>query len=249
MKRKAFLLISLLLVIATFLAACSPASKKVTVATDATFPPFEYVDANKNIVGFDIDLMNEIAKTAGFEIEWVNVPFESLLAGMATCQYDAAAAAISITPDRQAQMLFSEPYLDAGLIVVVQESNTTITGLDSLNGMRVAAQLGTTGEIEAQKIPNVVYKPYDSYDLAFLDLINGQIDAVIADNPVALGFIAANPGQLKTVGPVFNNEQYGIAICNTETELQAKINTALQSLIDQGFVNELAGKDLAPAAQ
>ena len=248
-NRKAFYVICLLVILATILTACAPKSQKVTVATDATFPPFEYVDENKNIVGFDIDLMNQIAKDAGLEIEWVNVPFESLLAGMSTCQYDAAAAAIGITPERQAQMLFSDPYLDSGLIVVVQEGNTTIQSKDDLVGKKVAAQLGTTGELFAQTIQDVVYKPYDSYDLAFLDLINGQIDAVVADNPVALGFIAANPGKVKTAGPVFNSEQYGIAICKTETELQTKINTALKSLLEQGFITELAAKHLAPAAQ
>jgi len=243
-NRKAFFAISLLVILAAILTACAPAANKVTVATDATFPPFEYVDENKNIVGFDIDLMNEIAKEAGFEIEWVNVPFDSLLAGMATCQYDAAAAAISILPERQAQMLFSDPYLDAGLVVVVQDGNTTVKSKDDLVGKTVAAQLGTTGEIEAQKIANVNYKPYDSYDLAFLDLMNGQIDAVIADNPVALGFVAANPGKLKTAGPVFNSEQYGIAICNTKSDLQTKINAALKSLVDSGVVSQLAAKDL-----
>lgn len=244
MNRKSILVISILLALALLVTACAPAAKKITVATDATFKPFEYMDDKGNMVGFDIDLMNEIASKAGLNIEWVNVPFDSVLAGLSTCQYDMAIAAISITPEREKDMLFSDPYLDAGLIVVVQKSNTTINGLADLKGLKVAAQLGTTGEIEAQKIEGVVYKPYDTYDLAFLDLANGQIDAVIADNPVALGFVAANPDKLKTAGPVFNSEQYGIAMCKTKTDLQATVNKTLKDLIDAGFISDLAKKDL-----
>lgn len=155
MKRTSVLVVAVLLIIATLLTACQQSTTKVLVATDATFKPFEYVDDNQQIVGFDIDLMNEIAKNAGLQIEWVNVPFDSVLAGLSECQYDIGAAAISITDDRKASMLFSDPYLDAGQIVVVQKDNTTINSKDDLKNLKVAAQLGTTGEIEAQKIEGV----------------------------------------------------------------------------------------------
>jgi polar amino acid transport system substrate-binding protein len=90
----------------------------------------------------------------------------------------------------------------------------------------------------------VIYKPYDSYELVFLDLANKGIDAVIADNPLALGYIAANPDKLKAVGEVFNGEQYGLAICNKNPDLQTKINKALKELIDAGFIAQLSGKYL-----
>jgi len=150
-NRKLFVILSALLALALILTACAPAAQKITVATDATFKPFEYTDDNGNLVGFDIDLMNEIAKKADLQIEWVNIPFESLLSGLATCQYDMAIAGISIDPERQKQMLFSDPYMDAGLVVVVQKNNTTINSKDDLKGLKVSAQLGTTGEIEAKK--------------------------------------------------------------------------------------------------
>ena len=226
------------------LSACAKAAPTVKVATDATFNPFEYTDENGNLIGFDIDLMNEIAKKANVKFEWVNVPFDSVLAGLAQCQYDVAIAAISITDDRKAEMLFTAPYLDAGLIVVVNKENTTINSLADLTGLKVAAQLGTTGEIEAQKIEGVDYKPYDSYELAFLELANKGVDAVIADNPVAMGYVAANPDKLKLVGEVFNSDQYGIAICKNNADLQATLDKALKELIDSGFVAQLAEKYL-----
>jgi polar amino acid transport system substrate-binding protein len=243
-KRIPLILIVVLLIAATTLSACAKPAAKVTVATDATFAPFEYTDDKGNLIGFDIDLMNEIAKKAGFEFEWVNVPFDSVLAGLSECQYDVAIAAIGINEDRKKSMLFSDPYLDSGMIVVVNAATTDINGLEDLKGKTVAAQLGTTGEMAAQEIENVNYKPYDSYELVFLDLANKGIDAVIADNPLALGYIAANPDKLKAVGEVFNGEQYGLAICNKNTDLQTKINKALQELIDAGYIAELSTKYL-----
>ena len=190
-----------------------PAMEVVTIATDATFPPFEMVDeATKELIGFDIELMEAVATQAGIQYEFVNLPFDPMLAGLSECQYDMAIAAITITDERKEQFLFSDPYIDAGQIITVQAGNSEITGKEDLTGKIIGAQLGTTGEIEAQSIEGVEYKPYDTYDLAFLDLMNGQIDAVIADYPTALGFIEKNPTKIMTVGEVFTNEFYGIAI-------------------------------------
>ncbi len=239
MNQKSMKLIAILFVGVLLLTACAkPAGIKV--ATDATFAPFEYTNDAGDLVGFDVDLMNAIAEKAGFEFEWVNVPFDSVLAGLSECQYDAAIAAISINEDRKKSMLFSAPYLDAGLVVVVNKETTDITGIADLVGKTVAAQLGTTGEMAAQEIADVDYKPYDSYELAFLELANKGVDAVIADNPVALGYIAANPEKLMAVGDILNNEQYGIAICNNNADLQAKIDAALSELIASGFISDLA---------
>lgn len=223
-----------------------PTTGVIRIATDATFPPFEMVDENtKELMGFDIDLMKAIAEEAGIQYEFVNLPFDPMLAGLAECQYDMAIAAITITEDRKKEFLFSDPYIDAGQIIVVMAGNDTIQTKDDLAGMTVGAQLGTTGEIEAQSIEGVNYKPYDTYDLAFLDLANNQIDAVIADYPTALGFIEKNPEKLQTVGEVFTNEFYGIAICKDRQDLLDVINPALQAVKEKGVIEQLAAKYLA----
>src|SRR5512135_3591080 len=102
--------------------------------------------------GFDIDLMNAIAQKAGFDVEFVNINFDALLAGMGTCQYDLAVSATTITEDRKKTMLFSDPYINAGQIVSVQKSNTTINSKDDLAGKKIGVQISTTGAIEAAKI-------------------------------------------------------------------------------------------------
>lgn len=250
MKKYLITTASLLVLAALFLGACSAKTTKVTVATDATFPPFETVDeATKELTGFDIELMNAVAEAAGMEIEWVNTPFDSVIAGVSECQYDMAIAAITITEERQAAMLFSDPYVDAGQIVVVRKDEADITSKDDLTGLIVAAQLGTTGEIEAQAIEGVEYKPYDSYDLAMLDLINGQVDAVIADKPTADAFVGQYAEDLMTVGEAFTEEKYGVAFCKDKTDLQSKVNEALGTLQEDGTVDQLIVKWLVTGAE
>jgi len=246
--KKYLVIFTIIVLSAVVLGACGPKSAAISVATDATFPPFETVDEEtKELTGFDIELMEAIAAKAGLEIEWVNQPFDSVLAGVAECQYDMSIAAITITDDRKETMLFSEPYVDAGQIVVVASGETGISGLDDLAGKTVAAQLGTTGEMEAQEITDVVYKPYDSYDLALLDLMNGQVDAVIADKPTADSFVGQYAGELMTVGEAFTEEKYGVALCKDKTDLQAQVNEALKALQDEGAVTELIEKWLVTA--
>lgn len=226
--------------------AGSSTPMKITVATDATWPPFEMVnESTKQIEGFDIDLLNAIAEKAGLEIEYVNVAFDPLLAGMATCQYDAAISAMTITEERAKDFLFTNPYFEAGQVVTVRTDNTDIAGKDSLSGKTVGAQIGTTGAIEAGKMEGVNLKTYDDVGLAFQDLMNGQVDAVIADNPLALGYVAKNAGQLKTVGDVFTDENYGIAVCKNKPEIQARLNEGLAAVQSEGLIDTLVAKWLS----
>jgi polar amino acid transport system substrate-binding protein len=225
------------------LAACAgPASTTIRVATDATWPPFESVnDKTKEIEGFDIDLFKAIAEKQGLKLEFVNVGFDPLLAGMAQGTYDAAISSITITDDRKKDMLFSDPYYAAGQIVVVRKDNTTITGKDKLTGS-VGAQIGTTGAMEVEKVKTATLKTYDDIGLAFQDLINGQINAVVSDNWLALGYVAKNPNALKAAGPMFTSENYGIAVAKGKTDLLAKINAGLASVKAGGTIEQLSKK-------
>lgn len=244
MKRSLWFVLTALILASLLLPACGPAQKtKLTVATDATWPPFEYVDeTTQEIVGLDVDLIKAIAKDQGLEIEIVNVPWDSLLAGMAQCQYDLSVSAMTITEDRKQSFNFSDPYFAAGQVVTVKTSNTSINGKNDLEGKTVGVQLGTTGDIESQKMAGVKVKNYDDIGLAFQDLLNGQIDAVIADNPLALGYVGKNPNALKTVGEVFTDEFYGIAVCKTNTALLEKINRGLANVKAQGLIEQLTDK-------
>ncbi len=235
-----------LVVVSLIMPGCAQPTTKVRIATDATWPPFESVnEQTKEIEGFDIDLMTAIAEKAGLEIEFLNVAWDPLLAGIAQCQYDAAISAMTITEERKKQFLFSDPYFFAGQIVTVHINNTDIASKHDLSGKVAGAQIGTTGSFEVEKIGGATLKTYDDIGLAYQDLMNGQIDAVIADNPLALGYTGEYPDKLKTVGEVFTDENYGIAICKTEEELLAKINEGLQAVKNEGLIEELVEKWLS----
>ncbi|MBN2256956.1 MAG: basic amino acid ABC transporter substrate-binding protein [Anaerolineaceae bacterium] len=243
-KKSSFVVLSALLAIAILMSACSSTgATKVRVATDATWPPFEVVDeTTKELTGFDIEMVEAIAKASGLDIEFVNVGFDPLLAGMAQCQYDAAVSAITITAERAENMLFSEPYMNAGQIVTVQIDNADINSKDDLSGKTVGAQIGTTGAMEVEAIAGATLTTFDTVDLAFLALQNGQIDAVVADSPTAAGFVAQNADKLKMVGSVFTDENYGIAVCKTNTELLASINEGLAAIKADGTFDALLDK-------
>ncbi len=213
------------------------------IATDATWAPFESVnEQTKAIEGFDIDLLNAIAAKENIKIEYVNVAFDPLLAGVAQGQYDGAISSITITEDRKKDMLFSDPYFNAGQIVTVGKNNTAITSKDNLGGKKVGAQIGTTGAIEVGKISGAVLKTYDDIGLAYQDLMNGQIDAVVCDNPVAMGYVGKNATKLQTVGAVFTDENYGIAVAKGKTDLLNKLNAGLKKVKDEGLITQLSTK-------
>lgn len=240
MKRNAMFPFTLIIAMSLLLAGCAPARSSIRVATDATWPPFEMVDEHtKEIIGFDIDLLKAVAEKEGLEIEFINVGFDPLLAGMSQCQYDMAVSSITITDARKESMLFSDPYIAAGQIVTVRLNEDAIKGKDDLAGKTVGAQLGTTGAIEVEKMSDASLRTYDTVDLAFLDLINGQIDAVVADQPTAINFAVQNQGKLKTVGATFTDESYGIAICQTNQALQQKVNQGLAAVKADGLIDQL----------
>jgi len=241
MKKILWIAVMAVMVASSLLMGCSSSSGKIRIATDATWKPFEYVDDNKNIVGFDIDVMNAIAEKENLNIEFVDVPFDPLLAGMAQGTYDCAISSITITADRQKDMLFSDPYFVAGQMVVVQKSNTTILGINTITG-NIGAQIGTTGAAEVEKVTGATLKTYDEIGLAFQDLMNGQINAVVCDNPVAQGYVSKNPDKLKTVGGLFTSENYGIAVAKGKTELLEKINAGIKAIKADGLIDELSKK-------
>ncbi len=157
-------------------------SAKLLIGTDATFPPFESVDLSKRqIVGFDVDLMNAIAAKAGLQIEIVGTRYGLLLDAIARCQLVAGISAIPITDDLKQEMLFSDPYYAHGQVVVVKKGNITIKGRDTLAGMTVGAQINTNSVNEIQQIPEAQLASYTTAEFAFRDLIAGLIDAVVAD--------------------------------------------------------------------
>jgi len=232
-----------LLLASVLLAAASCAKKepaKITIATDATWPPMEMVDTNKNIVGFDIDLMNAAAKAGGFSVEFKNTAWDGIFAGLENGKYDAVMSSVTINDERKKTMDFSIPYINAGQILVVKSEVNGVTKLDDLKGKTVGAQIGTTGAFEIDKVKaadKMNEKTYDDIGLAFEDLVNGRIDAVVCDNPTAANYALQNDkykGKLKIVGERFTEEYYGVAVKKGNAKVLDVINAGLKKVLDAG---------------
>jgi len=169
------------------------------------------------------------------------VAWEGIFAGLAAGEYDAIISSVTITDERREKYDFSEPYLNAGQIVVVPR-DSEITGPETLGGRTVGAQISTTGAFAIQDMEGVTLKEYDEVGLAFEDLIAGRIDAVVCDTPVAADYAlqreeyAAN---LKIVGEPFTDEWYGIVVQKGNTELLEKINQGLAAVQQKGLDKEL----------
>jgi polar amino acid transport system substrate-binding protein len=253
MFRKIFF-ISLILCVAVVglaFAESSDADKKegglhIVIATDATWPPMEFVDASsKKIVGFDIDLMAEIAKAGGFTYTFKNTAWDGIFAGLSAGKYDAVMSSVTITEDRKKEMDFSKPYINAGQILVVPNATKGVKVLADLKGKTVGAQIGTTGSFEVEKVEGLKLKAYDEIGLAFEDLMNGRIDGVVADTPVAADFALQNEsykGKLKIVGDSFTDEYYGIAVKKGNTKVLEAINRGIDKVVGSAAYDKVEDK-------
>lgn len=220
-------------------------TKHLVVATDSTFPPMEFVDENKQVVGFDIDMFNAIAAAAGFTVEYKSVAWDGIFAGVAADKYDVVLSSVTILDERKEQMDFSEPYINAGQILVVKADVMDVDELKDLAGKTVGAQIATTGAFEVEKVPEVTLKTYDDAGLAFEDLYNGRIQGVVIDTPVAANYALQNEkykGTLKIVGKPMTAELYGIVVKKGNKALLDLINKGLKAIQDSGKLAELEDK-------
>jgi len=247
-KRIVLALLVLLAVAGVALAAGSKeatAKNHIVIATDATWPPMEMVDESKQIVGFDIDLMNAAAKAGGFTVEFKNTAWDGIFAGLESNQYDAVMSSVTITDERKQTMDFSVPYINAGQILVVRTSSTGVETLKQLVGKNVGAQIGTTGAFEIEKVAGVTLRTYDEIGLAFEDLNNGRIDAVVCDTPVAAQFALQNEnfkGKLKIVGKPFTDEFYGVAVKKGNAAVLELVNKGLNAVVNTDAYKKIEDK-------
>ena len=244
MKSYSFTLATIALlgmIISPLMASSASAAEKmrtITVATDATWPPMEFVDAKKNIVGFDIDFLKAVAKEAGFKVNFKNTAWDGIFAGIAAGKYDAIISSVTITDERKKTMDFSDPYINAGQIMVVPKKEKIVKKLADFTGKKVGAQIGTTGAMEIKKASGVELKTYDEIGLAFEDMAAGRISAVVCDTPVAANFALQRKEykeKFVIVGKPFTEEFYGIVVKKGDKELLDVINKGIKLVKSKGL--------------
>jgi len=219
------------------------AEQVITCATDATWPPMEMVNENKEIVGFDIDFLNAVAKEAGFKVEFKNTAWDGIFAGIAAGKYDAIISSVTITDERKKTMDFSIPYINAGQVLIVPKDSSAVLIAD-LKGKSVGAQIGTTGAREVKKA-GVDLKNYDEIGLAFEDMAVGRIGGVVCDTPVAAQYALQQEEykeKFKIVGDVLTTEYYGIVVQKGDKKLLDMINKGIKAVQAKGIDKQLEAK-------
>jgi polar amino acid transport system substrate-binding protein len=217
----------------------------VMIATDATWPPMEYIDETGELVGFDVELINAIADEAGLEIELKNTAWDGIFAGLANGAYDAIISSVTITEERKSAMLFTEPYVNAGQVLIVKKSASGISGIEDMAGLKVGAQNGTTGDFAIEEYPEIERMAYDEIGLAVEDLMNGNISGVVCDSITASDFVLNNEsyaGSLTIAGEPFTEEYLGIAVSKSRPDLVEKFNEGLAAVEASGKMDELVVK-------
>lgn len=213
---------------------------KLVVGSNTAYPPFEYVDTDTNeYEGFDMDLIRAIGEEAGYDVVIESYNFSGLVPAVKAGTMDAAISAMTITEERAEEVNFALPYYESGLIVAVQTRNEEINSIEDLEGKKIAVELGTTGALEAKKIPGAVVTDYDTIGEALLELRNGNVDAVLNDAPVTLYYINFGMDDIKVVGDLVTGEFYGIAIPKSKPDLLEDVNNALLALKENGTYAEL----------
>ena len=242
-------ILSLLLVVA-MIATCAiaftacgekeeEASNKLVMATNAEFPPFEYVE-NGEIVGADVEIAKAIAEKLGMELEIVNTDFDGALMGAATGKYDMAVAGITANEDRKKNMNFSDAYYKASQAIIVT-SDSKIAAVADLEGKKISCQEGTTGE---QYLLDNGYEiqSYKTGAEAVTALTTGKVDAVVIDNQVAVALSEKQNGATKVLDEALTQEEYAIAFEKGDDELTKKVNDALNELKAEGKLAEIFEK-------
>jgi len=232
--KKSMLLGGLALTATLLLAGCGKSNDVLVVGTNAAFPPFEYVggQSGDEIKGFDIELAKQIAKDAGKTLKIENMKFDSLIVALNSGKIDFIASGMTITPERQASVNFSEPYYEATQVLLVNKDNDTIHTLDDIKDKHFAVQLGSTADMMSKKYTQNVTAFNTGFE-AIMELKNGKVDLVLFDSEPAANYLAKNP-DLKLIKLDFPAEFYGFAVSKQQPELLISINNTLKNLKASG---------------
>ncbi|MBE7042250.1 MAG: transporter substrate-binding domain-containing protein [Ruminococcaceae bacterium] len=219
--------------------AAEPKAEALTMATNAEFPPFEYLEGEE-IVGADIEIAQAIAEILGRELEITNIDFDAALTGAATGKYDMAVAGITATDERKQNMNFSDDYYTASQAIIVMADSDIKVATD-LEGKTISCQEGTTGE---QYLLDNEYEiqSFKTGAEAVTALTSGKVDAVVIDNAVAKALSDKQNGATVVLDEALTKEAYAIALQKGDDELTAEINGALSELKASGKLAEIFAK-------
>ncbi len=218
------------------------AEKTYTVASDGTWPPMEFLDDKKQVMGYSSDYLRAIAKELGAKFDIKNIAWDGIFAGVAAGNYDIVASSVTITPERQKQFAFSDPYCEIHQALIVPK-DSTVKSLADLKGKKVGGQIGTTGIFVMEKAKTgATIREYEDVGLAMQDMANGRIDAVMCDDPVAKYY--ANKKQdftnkFKVALQTSDVELYGFTVKKGNDDIVKMLNKGIKMVKEKGIEKEL----------
>lgn len=216
----------------------------LVVGTSADYPPFEYYTGDYQIDGFDIALMNDVAARLGLEIEYRNFAFDGLGGALQVGQIDTAIAAISVIPEREALVDFTNIYLvgEDGILAEEGSSISAINSVEEMSGYKIGVQRGSVYEDWLQPIyANNVFSYKEAGD-AVRDLTQGRVDLAVFDAQPAQ--VAVDAGGVKLVGHGLNQQRYAVALQKGAQTLKAEIDRVINDMHNEGVISKLAGQYL-----
>jgi lysine-arginine-ornithine-binding protein len=219
----------------------------LTVGNDTTYAPFEFMDAANKPTGFDVDLIAAVADKLGLKSSIVTTAWDGIIPALQTRKFEVLISSMTITSDREKEVAFSIPYYRADMGIVFDKALQSITQPSDLAGLRVGAQVGTTGEESARLIEGVTdVRSYPDIQLAMADLKLGRIDAVVNDFPVCAYYVKDSPAlaviSTVKIGDLDLTQYYGIAIHKDDTGVKSAIDNALRQLVSDGTYDTIYTK-------
>lgn len=215
-------------------------NKTLYVGTNAEFQPFEYLE-NGKIVGFDVELMEEIGKLIEKEIEWKNIAFDGLLPALQAKKLDVIIAGMTATEERKKFVNFSQTYYTSNQMILINKENPVVESFDKLSGYNVGVILGYTGDIAVSAIEGVKVQRYNGAAEAIMALKAKKVDAVVLDSEPAKNYAKQN-NELGLINTDVAKEEYAIAVGKDNKALADEIDKALKVLNENGTYNKLIQK-------
>lgn len=212
----------------------------ISVGTNAQFPPFEFYP-NDKIAGFDIELAQIIADKLEIKLVIEDMNFNSLIDAINKNKIDLIISAMTITPERQSKVNFSNPYYTSNQVIMVTDKNESIKSIEDLKNKKIGVQTGTTGEQIVSKIEGAKVSKYNTALAAIMDMKSANIDAIVYDLEACKEFKENNPS-IKIIDGQFDKEQYAIAVRKDDTELLNLINEVLEEIKINGQYEQLIKK-------
>lgn len=232
------------------LSACGR-STKLVIATDATYPPFEVLDANGEFSGADIDMGRELAKHLGREVEFRNINFDGLIAALKSGSVDMVISSMTANDERRKSIDFSDPYVKTGIAILAGVKSPVQTPEDiKAPGRRIVVRLGTTGESYARaNLPQASIVALDSDTACVMEVVKGGVDAWIYDQLSIMNYQARHPDTTRALLKPLREEVWAIGLRQGDEETKAKVNEFLKKFRADGGFQRLAEKHMPKEKQ